>query len=60
MIILVMMDIKGEVKNKILAYVFKLQIISCKMKREVLHSFTKFYNSWNEKNYVPQYSLEYI
>jgi len=37
MIILGVVDIKCAVKNKILAYVFKIQNIPCKMNREVLH-----------------------
>ena len=52
MIILGMMDIKCEVENKIPAYVFKLQNISCKMKREVLHWLTEFHTSWNKTNYT--------
>jgi len=51
------MDIKCEVKNKILAYMFKLQNISCKMKQEVLNWFTELYSSWNETNYIPQYFI---
>jgi hypothetical protein len=60
MIMLGVIDIKCEVKNKILTYrcTRKLQNISCKMKREVLNRFTKFYTSWNETNNVPQHFTE--
>jgi len=57
MIILGVVDIKCAVKNKILAYVFKIQNIPCKMNREVLHWLSEFYTSWNKTNHIPQYFI---
>jgi hypothetical protein len=41
-------------EEQILVHEYKLQNISCKMNREVLHWFTEFYTSWNETNHILQ------